>query len=329
MSEQMVISDRIAAQPTTDDEILLAEHLDVFARALESGDSDAAERVLFEHPELVRQAGGHIESLRLLCQPILNRGDDKTPSATHRPVLDVSLSTLGDYQIHREIGRGGMGIVYEATQLSLNRTVAVKVLPFAAVLDQQQIRRFRNEAHAAASLHHSHIVPVYGVGCERGVHYYSMQLINGQSLEQAYGFNGALGKTSTHDATPDSDPSSAVKKDAVNFDLYDVSTKVTRRHNCSTLNSVPDRGFIRDKVQLVIRVADALHYAHGEGVIHRDIKPSNLLIDESGKVWIADFGLARVRGVGNITADGSLMVAPKPSIIEPIFIRWVLRYMKF
>ena len=92
---------------------------------------------------------------------------------------------IGDYRIVREIGRGGMGIVYEAHQKSLNRQVALKILPFAAVLDQRQIARFRNEAQAAAQLHHPHIVPVFAVGQEQGVYYYAMQYIDGQSLEQA------------------------------------------------------------------------------------------------------------------------------------------------
>ena len=89
---------------------------------------------------------------------------------------------LGDYRIVREIGRGGMGVVYEAVQISLVRRVALKVLPFAATLDAKQLQRFKNESLAAAQLHHQNIVPVYAVGCERGVHYYAMQFIDGQTL---------------------------------------------------------------------------------------------------------------------------------------------------
>src|SRR5262249_7453927 len=88
-----------------------------------------------------------------------------------------SLPTLGDFRIVREVGRGGMGVVYEAEQISLRRRVALKVLPFAAALDPRQLQRFRNEAIAAASLHHEHIVPVHAVGCERGVHFYAMQFV--------------------------------------------------------------------------------------------------------------------------------------------------------
>src|SRR5205807_4943621 len=91
---------------------------------------------------------------------------------------------LGDFRMLREVGRGGMGIVYEAEQISLGRRVALKVLPFAATLDPRQLQRFKNEAQAAAQLQHPHIVPVYFVGNERGVHYYAMQYIEGQSLAQ-------------------------------------------------------------------------------------------------------------------------------------------------
>ena len=96
------------------------------------------------------------------------------PLAAHPPRQDLP-ERLGDFRILKEIGRGGMGIVYEAHQKSLNRQVALKILPFAAVLDQRQIARFRNEAQAAAQLHHPHIVPVFAVGQEQGIYFYAMQ----------------------------------------------------------------------------------------------------------------------------------------------------------
>src|SRR5262249_29528810 len=103
--------------------------------------------------------------------PLLRANDQPQP-----------LGQLGDFQLLREIGRGGMGIVYEAVQISLNRPVALKMLPFAAALAPKHLQRFKHEAQAAAHLHHTNIVPVHAVGCERGVHYYAMQLIEGQSL---------------------------------------------------------------------------------------------------------------------------------------------------
>jgi serine/threonine protein kinase len=92
------------------------------------------------------------------------------------------LGDLGEYRLIREVGRGGMGVVYEAEQRSLRRRVALKVLPWAAAMDPKQLQRFKNEALAAASLKHDHIVSVYAVGCERGVHYYAMEFVEGQTL---------------------------------------------------------------------------------------------------------------------------------------------------
>jgi hypothetical protein len=93
------------------------------------------------------------------------------------------LERLGDYRILREIGRGGMGIVYEAEQESLGRRVALKVLSAGALLDPKQVRRFERDAKAAARLHHTNIVPVFGVGCQDGQHYFVMQFIAGLGLD--------------------------------------------------------------------------------------------------------------------------------------------------
>src|SRR5205823_14526365 len=106
---------------------------------------------------------------------------DSAPAA---PAGAEPPAALGDYRIVRELGRGGMGVVYEAEQISLGRRVALKVLPFASTLDAKQLQRVKNEAQPAAYLHHTSIVPVYATGCERGVHYYAMQYIEGQTLAQ-------------------------------------------------------------------------------------------------------------------------------------------------
>jgi serine/threonine protein kinase len=110
-------------------------------------------------------------------------GDSSGPESGPRP-MDVRLERVGDYRILREIGRGGMGVVYEAEQISLGRHVALKVLPASALLDPRHLQRFKREARAAARLHHTNIVPVHGVGEQDGLHYYVMQFIPGQGLDQ-------------------------------------------------------------------------------------------------------------------------------------------------
>src|SRR5262249_6289299 len=136
---------------------------------------------LARYPELAPVLGECLDALDFLhsAAPQLSQAAGGPAGEELHPT-----AALGDFRIVRELGRGGMGVVYEAEQLSLGRRVALKVLPFAATLDARQLQRFKNEAQAAAQLHHTNIVPVYYVGCERGVHFYAMQLIEGHTLAQ-------------------------------------------------------------------------------------------------------------------------------------------------
>src|SRR5262245_44669751 len=159
----------------------LVEELTARLQAGESVDWAALAR---EHPDYVEELVALRPTLELLGQ--LSRADNSAVSGV-APVADgndLIPGVLGDFHILQEVGRGGMGVVYEAEQVSLGRRVALKVLPFAATMDPKHLQRFKNEAKAAASLRHEHIVHVYGVGCERGVHYYAMEFIEGQTLAQ-------------------------------------------------------------------------------------------------------------------------------------------------
>jgi hypothetical protein len=145
---------------------------------IQAGEPVDPEEFLAQHPE-------HADRIRQLL-PALEVLADLGRSAARGiplgPEPGGETGVLGDFRILREIGRGGMGVVYEAEQISLGRRVALKVLPFAAALDPRQLQRFKVEAQAAAQLHHTHIVPVFSVGVERGVHYYAMQFIDGRPL---------------------------------------------------------------------------------------------------------------------------------------------------
>ncbi|HTK74011.1 MAG TPA: protein kinase, partial [Gemmataceae bacterium] len=155
--------------------------MESYAAALQRGERPDRDAFLADlPPDVAGVLAGCLDGLELVhaAAPALSGSDGSLPL----PDGAIPAQPLGDFQLLREIGRGGMGVVYEAIQLSLGRRVALKVLPFAATMDAKQLQRFKNEARAAASLHHEHIVPVYGVGCERGVHYYAMQLIEGRSL---------------------------------------------------------------------------------------------------------------------------------------------------
>src|SRR5262249_2923075 len=202
---------------------------------------------------------------------------------------------LGDFRILRAVGRGGMGVVYEAEQISLCRRVALKMLPFAATMDPRQLQRFQNEARAAASLEHPHIVPVHGVGCERGVHYYAMKFIDGQSLAaiidaRRAGDAGSLSNWANADSAPaaPADSTAPVAK-------------------ASTQRAPRDAAAFRQIAEWGIQAAEALEHAHSVGIVHRDIKPANLMIDGRGALWITDFGLARTAADAGLTMTGDVL----------------------
>jgi serine/threonine protein kinase len=244
---------------------------------------------------------------------------------------------LGDYTILREVGRGGMGVVYEAVQQSLGRHVALKVLPWPAVGASSQLNRFQLEARSAAKLHHTNIVPVFGVGESEGVHYYAMQFIHGQGLEVIIdelrrlrdgGTDpaGAAGGSATIAGTvarellggppipvATADGARTLAEAGVTGTPQPVAggsrsvDSASARTSHSELTGAHDRRYYRQVARLALQVAEGLVYAHAQGVLHRDIKPPNLLVDTQGTVWITDFGLAKAEGSDGPTRTGDIV----------------------
>ncbi|QDU49515.1 serine/threonine protein kinase [Gimesia panareensis] len=221
------------------------------------------------------------------------------------PQLSEMMSRpLGDFKIIREIGRGGMATVYEATQLSLGRRVALKVLPFAASLDECQRQRFQIESQAAANLHHTNIVPVYAVGSERGMHYYAMQLIEGESLSewlvrQKQELSGSQRTSLKSSVAEKEKPGNAA--DSQNHSTQIVNPSVSHTDHRKA------KAWYQTIARIIAQVATGLEYAHQSGVVHRDIKPANLLIDVKGNAWITDFGLAQVSASSSVTRTGDVV----------------------
>jgi serine/threonine protein kinase/tetratricopeptide (TPR) repeat protein len=196
------------------------------------------------------------EDLRDLLEPLLHEAPAEPADSSGR--------VLGDFRLLREIGRGGMGVVWEARQASLDRLVAVKVLDVTPATSAKSLARFKREALTAARLRHDGIVPVFAVGEDEGVHWFAMERIDGLPLDRW--------------------------------------VEERRRADPAGLRATI--------VALVAKVADALEFAHQNGVIHRDVKPSNILVRGDGTPVLTDFGLAREAKLPSMTVAGEFAGTP-------------------
>jgi serine/threonine protein kinase/Flp pilus assembly protein TadD len=314
-----------------DTESLLAELADEYMDRLRRGDRPDIEEYARRYPQFAAVLRNVLPALA-----VIGSSDAGRSTATGTLPGEVRPEApLGDYRLVREIGRGGMGIVYQAVQISLGREVALKVLPFASAMDARQLQRFKNEAHAAAQLHHANIVPVHGVGCDRGVHYYAMQYIEGQTLaaviaelRQIAGLGSprrddsagvlteltrelASGRWAPAATGKDDLASSALapdRADAPAVTSEGSSTGVNRSSSvASTVDSTRRPAYFRTAASFGVQAARGLEHAHALCVIHRDIKPANMIVDLRGNLWITDFGLARLQDGADLTMTGDLV----------------------
>ena len=257
-----------------------------------------------EHPtvsDYVRKHPALADGLRQVLPPIalMEKLKRRNTSGNGAALAPLKLEKLGDFRIVREIGRGGMGIVYEAWQESLGRHVALKVLSRASLLDPQRLQRFEREARAAAGLHHTNIVPVFGVGEQEGLHYYVMQFIDGRALSELLA--EAAGKPHPGDPTTRRVNGSAAPPGAASESAAAAPVPL------SAIRPPAGKRYWAWVANIGRQVADALQYAHRQGVLHRDIKPANLLLDGKGIVWVADFGLAKLADPTDVTRSGDVI----------------------
>ena len=319
---------------------------DSFLARLRRGERPSIESYAQRHPQLADEIRDVLSTLMLLEDGAAAfEGDTKSSSSK------MALSgpdTLGEYRILREIGRGGMGIVFEAEHNTLRRRVALKVLPLSLTPDDQRRKRFDLEARLAGRLHHTNIVPVFEVGTDQGFHFYAMQYIQGQNLDvviselrhwrgrksqeqvpaadqQVTGKPGSESRgigwilhsgdhwpassaerIAATNVTPTNEPVSQATESvaksvaphrqpvapaSMRTQAAHLSRSEARLH--SRASSHQQEAYFRRLAHVGLQVAEALHYAHAQGVIHRDIKPANIILDVSGIAWVTDFGLAK------------------------------------
>ena len=199
--------------------------------------------------------------------------------AIKRPLPEhFEFTHLGEFQIIQELARGGMGVVFEALQPSLNRRVALKLLPWRFPKKSAWAEQFLREARIAAGLQHAHIVPIYSFGEQDDHYFYAMQLIEGIGLDKLIQhWSQDVGVVSIEDLIRQYRPSLAVTSER---EEQKRSKRLLRRDSWQQLG------------RIATQIASAIRYAHHQKTLHRDIKPGNILIDMQGKVWITDFGLA-------------------------------------
>jgi len=246
------------------------------------------------------------------------QGSEESNGASIQNPKSKIQNQLGDFELLREVGRGGMGIVYEARQVSLARRVAVKVLPAASLLDARQLQRFQNEARAAAQLSHPHIVDVISFGCDAGVHYFAMRFVEGRTLAEVIADEGSgfrvQGSGSENAEGPSAAPTAAPfcrERPPWRSVVRRWMTRpfTAERHGGRSLQIENPKSKIqnRQSAEWIAQAAEALEHAHASGVVHRDVKPSNLLVDGDGKLWVTDFGVARFGDDAGLTFTGDLL----------------------
>ncbi|MBC8875195.1 MAG: serine/threonine protein kinase [Planctomycetes bacterium] len=298
---------------------------DEFASRYRNGEFPSVAEYATKYPEYA----GRIETLFptvAMMEQLRTEEKSKRAAAARRAGFGGPPDHIGDFDIIREIGRGGMGIVYEAEQRSLARRVAVKVLPKHVLLLDKHLKRFQREAQTAAKLRHTNIVSVFGVGEQDGLHYYVMPLIRGIGLDEII---RELCRADTSDRdikrvvpalVADKFPTTESAAGNVGEATSSFNRKpeacasprarlrlAVKRSQSGVCSIGVPAGNWRTVAHFGIQAAEALDHAHVQGTLHRDIKPGNLLVDADGVVCVADFGLARAVDHSDVSRSGEVV----------------------
>lgn len=241
-----------------------------FVNRLRNGEAVEINEYAMAHPEIAEDIREFLEAVVIAEQ--LNKRTKLDSQGEESPELPKK---LGPFILQREIGRGGMGIVYEATQAPFSQTFAIKVLKPRLISSRTLESRFEREAQAASRLHHPNIVPAKHYGTEAGQNFLVMPMIDGVSLDRL------------------------IRND----ESVDPKIKRLFEEICSDWSRIAELG---------ARVNSALSHAHSNGMIHRDIKPANLILDSDGNIWVTDFGLAKLYDdESDLSRTGELIGTPR------------------
>lgn len=267
------------------------EVLEEVSARVRRGEVVDPEQVYAAHPDLALE-------LRLVLP-----GAVSMERAAIAGAVDLPPEHIGQYRIVRELGRGGMGVVYEGRDDELERNVAIKWLAPRIAGDQRYLERFRREAQAAARLVHDHVVPVYGTGEWENRPYFVMQLIEGHGLDVLL---GELRGSSSAASSSTRQTALALVQGRDRSDMEENPGLIEEERQDESLPRL-GRAYHRSVTRIAMQVARALDYAHRRGVMHRDIKPGNVLIDANRRAWVADFGLAKIGESSDVTQEGDLV----------------------